>query len=165
MLLYQVFSQLKMKRRKYVNGGCNSFKVSWYVYSSTLKPYAYLQQIAAPCTAMNLLSWAYLAYQRPQARPYLILAALGTGSGTVFAWTFLRAINGALSIRAQKLAGDWEGHFTIPLTYSSKEKRSMDLEKRLSTDELVQKWNRLNLIRSLVLIAGTVVGAAGLAIL
>lgn len=115
---------------------------------------------------MNLASWLYLAWEAsPDIRWLFFLAAFGSGTGTVFAWTFLRATNGALSNKSQQLAGDWPGFFKIPLTYSNREKRSIALEKRENTTQLVERWGRLNLIRSVVLIAGTVCGAIGLALL
>lgn len=115
---------------------------------------------------MNLASWLYLAAMAPSDIRWLFfLAAFGSGTGTVFAWTFLRATNGALSNRSHKLAGEWPGFFKIPLTYSNREKRSIALEKRENTEQLVQRWGWLNLVRSSVLIGGTVFGAVGLAML
>jgi len=121
--------------------------------------------VSVPSTIINLLSWTLLAYRAPSsslARTLFTTAALTTGSGTVFAWTFLRAVNGALSIRSSKLAGPWTGTWKIPLTYSFKEQAARKLEERLSTMELVQKWRNFNLLRSVILIAGMVVGAWGL---
>jgi hypothetical protein len=90
------------------------------------------------------------------------MAAVGTGSGTVFAWTALRHINGGLSLRSEKLIGS--APKTIALTYSKNEKRSRAAEKKYTTVELVTMWMNYNNIRSLILIAGTVVGALGLAL-
>lgn len=91
-------------------------------------------------------------------------AAITTGSGTVFAWTALRHLNGALSIRSAKIAGPWTGIGALPLTYSSKEKRSIDTEQKYSTAELVVKWKDYNLARSAILLVGTLIGAYALAI-
>jgi len=123
---------------------------------------------SVPCTIINIASWAYLALNAPESslsQTLFIIAAVGTGSGTAFAWTFLRATNGALSIRSEKLAGSWEGPFTVPLTYSRNEKGAKGLEKKLSTEELVQRWSDWNTLRSAVLIAGTIAGSVGLAML
>jgi hypothetical protein len=123
-------------------------------------------KIAVPCTATNLFSWLYLAaLSSSSTRLLFILAAIGSGTGTVFAWTFLRATNGALSNRSNELAGEWPGFFKIPLTYSNTEKRSLDLGKNENTEQLIQRWGRLNFYRSLVLIAGTCFGVVGLALL
>jgi hypothetical protein len=86
-----------------------------------------------------------------------------TGSGTVFAWTALRYINGALAIRADKLAGSGNSS-AIALTYSRKERWSIWTEENYSTEELVVKWMRYNQLRALILITGTVIGACGLAL-
>jgi hypothetical protein len=85
-----------------------------------------------------------------------------TGSGTVFAWTALRHINGALSIRSAKLAGPWTEVGTLPLTYSLRENRSIATEQKYSTTDLVVKWKDYNLARSVILTVGTLVGAYAL---
>jgi hypothetical protein len=161
-----------MKQPKRDNGECNTFRGFMYAipgqpqHNANRKKLTTKPQLAVPCTATNLASWLYLAKTMgPDTRLLFILAAIGSGTGTAFAWTFLRATNGALSIRSQNLAGDWPGFFTIPLTYSNREKRSIALEKKETTDQLVQRWGRLNFIRSLVLIAGTIFGIIGLALL
>jgi hypothetical protein len=120
-------------------------------------------QIAAPATFINILSFLTLAINAPTpiTRTLFIFALLGSGSGTVFAWTLLRATNGALAIRAQKLVGKWDGFFQIPLTYSSSEKASIVLEKRCSTEELIGRWGGLNLLRSVILIGGFAAGVVG----
>jgi Domain of unknown function (DUF1772) len=91
-----------------------------------------------------------------------IVAALTTGSGTVFAWTALRAVNGALSIKSRRLAGPDNG--SIALTYSLKEEGAMNLEKAKSARELMTMWMNYNEVRSLILIFGTLVGAYALAL-
>ena len=84
------------------------------------------------------------------------LAAILTSTGPLTAWTVLRSTNGALSLRAEQLAGAVPP--TIALTYSRSEHASVALEKRCSTAELMELWLRINWWRAMVLIAGTVVG-------
>ncbi|QDS75072.1 hypothetical protein FKW77_006751 [Venturia effusa] len=117
--------------------------------------------LAVPATIINILSWGILAYATKNQ--LYTTAAITTGSGTVFAWTALRHINGALSIRSAKIAGPWTGIGHLPLTYSAKEKRSIDTEKKYSTAELVVKWKNYNLARSIILLVGTLIGAYALA--
>jgi len=90
-----------------------------------------------------------------------VAAALTTGSGTVFAWTALRAVNGALAIKARKLAGP--DNDSVALTYSLKEKASITLEGKKSAKELMVMWMNYNEIRSVILLAGTIIGAYALA--
>jgi hypothetical protein len=71
--------------------------------------------------------------------------------------TFLRRTNGALAIRAEKLAGPGNG--AMALTYAFNEKRSIAREKKLSTIDLVRRWQWHNSIRTVILIVGTIVGA------
>jgi hypothetical protein len=52
----------------------------------------------------------------------------------------------------------------LPLTYSSKEKRSIATEQKYITADLVVKWKDYNLARSVILIIGTLVGAYALAV-
>lgn len=96
------------------------------------------------------------------ARPLYTMAAVATGSGTVFAWTALRSINGGLSLRSEKLIGS--APKTIALTYSKKEKWSRDMDANYATAELVRMWMNYNSFRAAILIAGTVIGALGLAL-
>jgi Domain of unknown function (DUF1772) len=91
-----------------------------------------------------------------------VLAALSTASGVPYALTFLRCTNGALSIRADKLAGPGNG--AIALTYAFNEKRSIEREKMWSTKELVLRWKWHNEVRTAVLILGTMLGAWGMAL-
>jgi hypothetical protein len=85
-----------------------------------------------------------------------------TGSGTVFAWTALRATNGALGIRADKLAGKSAVSNSLPLTYSKKEAWTRQVEANYSTTELLEKWRKFNFIRAVILMFGTVIGAYAL---
>ena len=96
-------------------------------------------------------------------RQLFITAAVTTGSGTVFAWTALRQINGALAIRSEKILGPYTGKFTMPMTYSRNEPRSQQAEKQFSTRDLVAKWKDYNYYRSAILITGTIIGAFGIA--
>lgn len=114
---------------------------------------------------MNILSWAFLAYQANSSftRQLYGIAAVTTGSGTVFAWTALRGINGALSIRSAKVAGPGANPNHVSLTYSRNEAWAKSLEGKHPTRKLVYQWVKLNSIRAAILILGTVVGAAALA--
>ncbi|KAI9732893.1 MAG: hypothetical protein M1834_003833 [Cirrosporium novae-zelandiae] len=104
-------------------------------------------RISIPLCLINGLGFGYLAY----------MAAATTSSGIPFAWTFLRHVNGALSIRSDKVAGP--GNESIALTYSRNEKWSKDTEARNSTKDLVLMWKKFNDARTVVLILGTIVGA------
>src|SRR3978361_855585 len=97
----------------------------------------------------------------PYVQKLFITALVTTGSGTVFAWTALRHINGALSIRADKLAGP-NNH--IALHYSRNEVASKRAEARYTTEELVTKWKNYNMFRACVLLFGTIIGAYALSI-
>lgn len=96
------------------------------------------------------------------ARALYGIAALLTASGVPYALTFLRRTNGALSIRAEKLAGPGNG--AIALTYAFNEKRSIDREKAWSTKELVLRWKWHNEVRTAILTLGTMLGAWGMGI-
>ena len=50
----------------------------------------------------------------------------------------------------------------MPLSYSLREKRSIATEQKYSTHDLVVKWKDYNLVRSVILIVGTIVGAYAL---
>jgi len=106
--------------------------------------------------------WFKTAEQSLQ-RQLFFTAAVTTGSGTVFAWTALRQLNGALAIRSEKILGPYTGKFTTPMTYSRNEQRSQQAEKQFSTRDLVAKWKDYNYYRSAILITGTVIGALGIA--
>jgi hypothetical protein len=69
----------------------------------------------------------------------------------------LRRTNGALSIRAEKLAGPGNG--AMALTYACNEKRSIERENSFSTKELVLRWKWHNEVRTIILVAGTIFGA------
>lgn len=51
----------------------------------------------------------------------------------------------------------------MPLTYSAKEKRSIEMEAKYSTADLVLKWKNYNMVRSVILLVGTLIGAYVLA--
>ncbi|KEF61148.1 uncharacterized protein A1O9_02713, partial [Exophiala aquamarina CBS 119918] len=89
------------------------------------------------------------------------IAAATTASGVPYALTFLRRTNGALSRRAQSLAGPGNG--AIALTYAFNERRSVERDKKFSTLELVRRWQWHNSVRTLVLVLGTAVGTLAVA--
>ncbi|KAF2095456.1 hypothetical protein NA57DRAFT_79180 [Rhizodiscina lignyota] len=120
---------------------------------------------AVPATLTNLLSWGYLAYTAPDSfsRQLFVTAAVTTGSGTVFAWTALRGLNGALSIRSEKVLGPYSPSPNLPaLTYSKNESWSKSVEGKSSTQELLRQWIKLNALRAGILALGSIVGAYGL---
>ena len=122
-------------------------------------------QMAVPCTIANIVCWLSLAYAAPSSslvRQLYMTAAVTTGSGTVFAWTLLRSLNGAISIRHEKLTGYPSNE--IAMTYSNKEKRSRNLEARQTTTGLLTSWKNYNRFRAVILIVGTVIGAMALAL-
>ena len=86
---------------------------------------------------------------------YIIAAAMAA-SGVPYAWTFLRATNGALAIRSDRLAGPGNG--SIALTYAYNDRRSRQREKTWSTTDMIRRWQWHNGIRTVALITGTLVG-------
>jgi hypothetical protein len=121
--------------------------------------------MAVPCTIANIICWLSLAYAAPSSslvRQLYTTAAVTTGSGTVFAWTFLRSLNGAISIRHEKLTG--RPSREIAMTYSNTEERSKNLEARQTTPGLLSMWKKYNQARAVILIAGTVIGSMALAL-
>jgi hypothetical protein len=128
----------------------------------------------------SIISWGYLAFsskfpkttveyfankeiaESVLARSLYVTAACAGVSGPFLAQTLLRAVNGALSIRSDKLAG--AGNGSIALTYSRNEVSSKKLEEKFGTKELVTQWFRENWYRAVILLAGTVVGATALVI-
>lgn len=106
----------------------------------------------APTNPFPLLQYLY------------ILASVTTGLGTVFAWTFLRAVNGALAIRADKLIGPENTKGSIALNDSRNENQTEEMKKTYETTCLVTKWIRYNQVRAVILVVGTVVGACALAL-
>ncbi|KAK5273879.1 hypothetical protein LTR99_000866 [Exophiala xenobiotica] len=102
--------------------------------------------------------------------PQKLLASLYTlgaafnASGVPYALTFLRRTNGALSRRADRLAGPGNG--AMALTYAFNEKRSVERDrdrKFSSTAELVRRWQWHNSVRIGILVVGTLVGAVAVA--
>jgi hypothetical protein len=120
--------------------------------------------ISRPLCFFNAIGFGYLARQSSSSttRALHIIAAVLTASGVPYALTFLRRTNGALSIRAKKVAGDGEDPTAIALTYARHEERSIDRERAWSTEELVRRWQWHNSVRTAVLIAGTITGAVAL---
>lgn len=117
--------------------------------------------ISRPLCALNALAFGYLAYASASStvRAMHILAAVLTASGVPYALTLLRRTNGALSIRAKKVAGDGEDPTAMALTYARHEKRSIDRERSWSIEELVRRWQWHNSVRTGILVVGTIVGA------
>lgn len=91
-----------------------------------------------------------------------IAAIIGGACGPPLALTLLRYVNGALATRAEKLTGTVVA--VRPLIYSKDEKKSLDYEKRYSTQELVSQWGQGNAIRALVQTVGVVCGAWAVAL-
>ena len=124
-------------------------------------------QVSIPATLLNATSFTYLAYTSPprsfQQALYLT-ALLTTSSGIPWAWTFLRPTNGALAIRAKKLAGAGEWPDAPALTYALHLESARGLERRESTRGLVKRWKWINEVRTAVLVLGTVLGVAGMCV-
>jgi hypothetical protein len=132
--------------------------------------------ISRPLCAVNLLGFLYLASTSPTttalttrttasqyASALYITAAILSASGVPYALTFLRRTNGALSIRAKKLAGPGEDPTAMALTYASAEARSLEREREWKeTTRLVRRWQWHNSVRTWILVLGTVLGAVGL---
>jgi len=122
-------------------------------------------QVAVPSSIINIASWGYLAYVAADTstRALFVTALLITGSGPVFAWTLLRAINGALSIRAENIVGPYGNDpISIALTYSKNESRTKSIESKTSTRDLVSQWISLNSFRAALMTVGCILGAYGL---
>lgn len=91
-----------------------------------------------------------------------ILATLSNASGVPYALTFLRTTNGALSIRAKRLLGDYrKGNEPMCNTYASNESAPAAREKapEWTTRRLILHWKWHNECRAVVLVLGTFVGA------
>ena len=137
--------------------------------------------ISRPLCAINLVCFLYLAFSSsPPAisnsaylspKSLYILAALLSASGVPYALTFLRRTNGALSIRAKRLAGLGEDPTAIALTYAASERRSLEREGAREfagglqgSRRLVERWSWHNWVRTFVLLAGLAIGAVGLVV-
>ncbi|OAG45649.1 hypothetical protein AYO21_00285 [Fonsecaea monophora] len=128
--------------------------------------YQYLMgfHISRPMCVINGLSFGFLAYHAPGGsllRYLYILAASASASGVPYALTFLRRTNGALSRKADRLAGPGGGE--MALTYAFNEKRSIDRDGKMSTAEAIKRWQWHNYVRTWVLVLGTVAGALAVA--
>jgi hypothetical protein len=86
-----------------------------------------------------------------------------SSSGVPYALTFLRKTNGALSLRAHKVAGKHRDD-PIALTYARGEKGSMERERTWGTGEMVRRWRWHNDVRTGVLLFGTLAGGLGVAL-
>lgn len=120
--------------------------------------------ISRPLCVVNGLAFTYLSYIAPPAsweRKLYLLAAMMSSSGVPYALTFLRKTNGALSLRAHKVAGKhWDD--PIALTYARHETGAMEREKTWKTVDMVERWRWHNDVRTGILLLGTVLG--GLAV-
>lgn len=76
-----------------------------------------------------------------------------------YALTFLRRTNGALSIRAKKVAGEGEDPGAMALTYAVRDRGSIERERSWGTGEMVRRWQWHNSVRTGILVVGTVLGA------
>ena len=91
-----------------------------------------------------------------------MIAAVTTASGVPYALTFLRCTNGALSIRSDRLFGPGNG--AIALTYACDDRRSRKREKEWTTEAMIRRWQWHNVIRTVILVLGTAIAGAGIAI-
>jgi hypothetical protein len=109
---------------------------------------------------VNLAAFSYLALVSSSrlAQILYLASAVATTSGILHALTFLRRTNGALSIRAKKVAGPGEDPTALAVTYASSEKRSIEREAEWSSMDLVRRWQWHNNIRTAVLIVGMLMG-------
>ncbi len=99
-------------------------------------------------------------------RALYAVAAAFNASGVLYALTFLRRTNGALSIRSRRMLGPLGGNAAaaiqpVALTYASSDAGSIEREKSLewTTRRLIERWWWHNNIRTAVLVVGTLVGA------
>lgn len=120
--------------------------------------------VSRPLCIVIGLTFGYLSYVAPLASPertLYFLAALLSSSGVPYALTFLRRTNGALSLRAHKVAGKHRDD-PIALTYARADRGAIEREKNWRTKDLVERWSWHNHIRTGILVLGTVLG--GLAV-
>lgn len=89
------------------------------------------------------------------------LAAILNASGVPYALTLLRRTNGALSRRAERLAGPHPP--VMALTYAFDENRSVERDRTFTTVDLVRRWMWHNSVRTAVLAVGTIIGAMAVA--
>lgn len=74
----------------------------------------------------------------------------------VHTFTIMRPYIGALCLRAEKLAGPGDG--TPAGNLGKGEKRTLELEEKTSTAELVRLWGVLNAYRAVTGFVGAAVG-------
>lgn len=119
--------------------------------------------ISRPLCIINGLTFGYLSYSAPSASPertLYLLSALMSSFGVPYALTFLRKTNGALSLRAHKVAGKHRDD-PIALTYARSDVGAIGREKDWKTREMVQRWRWHNNIRTGILVLGTILGGLG----
>ncbi|KIW87771.1 uncharacterized protein Z519_11745 [Cladophialophora bantiana CBS 173.52] len=127
-----------------------------------LSPSPLLQNPKASFRPLNLLIRTTRSAPEGSLLRYLyILAATASASGVPYALTFLRRTNGALSRKADRLAGPGGGE--MALTYAFNEKRSIDRDRKMNTEEAIKRWQWHNYVRTWVLVLGTVAGALAVA--
>lgn len=119
--------------------------------------------ISRPLCVLNGLTFGYLAYTAPLGSPgrtLYFLAALISSSGVPYALTLLRRTNGALSLRAHKLAGRHRDD-PIALTYARGDMGAVAMEKDWETKEMIERWRWHNNVRTAILLLGTALGGLG----
>jgi hypothetical protein len=119
--------------------------------------------ISRPLCVLNGLTFSYLAYTAPVASPertLYFLAALLSSSGVPYALTLLRRTNGALSLRAHKVAGKHRDD-PIALTYARGDAGAMEREREWTTREMAERWKWHNNFRTGILLLGTLLGGLG----
>lgn len=110
-------------------------------------------------------SHSILAPESSLLRTLYVLASVTNASGVPYALTFLRRTNGALSRKANKLAGPGPKNGKImALTYAFNEDRSVARDKEMNTSQAIERWSWHNYIRTVVLVLGTILGAVGVAL-
>jgi hypothetical protein len=100
--------------------------------------------------------------RNPLSRQLFVAALISTCSGGFWAATTLKTCNGALCIRSARLAGPSDAGF--PVTYALENKPSKEMDKTTSTKDLLQMWMDGNRIRTLVFLAGAIVGGVALSL-
>jgi len=113
-----------------------------------------------PQCALTFSTFAFLAYSvRHHAflRNMYIATALICPSILPFTLTVQRALNGALSLRAEKLVG--KGWGTQAERYALENTKAKEMEKAVGTEELVETWAKYNAVRAFIGVVGAAMGA------
>lgn len=149
---------LDQRRVVWVSGISESVSPS---LSVVLLPYYTSLVFSVTRTHGLILATTTIADAGSLVRMLYIAAAIANASGVPYALTFLRRTNGALSRKADRLAGPGNG--VMALTYAFNEKRSIERDRKFSTVELVRRWQWHNSVRTAVLVIGTIIGALAVA--